>query len=70
MFARDLFILIDIKSKSIIMTDYKKGITVNKPVNEVYRAITEHISDWWSNDLTGAAAKKRRKLYYLIWRNL
>ena len=40
------------------MTDYKKSITVNKPVNEVYRAITEHISDWWSNDLTGAAAKK------------
>src|SRR5437762_12475226 len=37
------------------MNDYKKNITVNKPVSEVYKAITEHISDWWSNDLTGAA---------------
>ncbi len=38
------------------MKDYQKTITVNKPVSEVYAAITEHISDWWSNDLTGAAA--------------
>ena len=39
------------------MTDYQKRIKVNKPVNEVYAAITEHISDWWSNDLAGAAAQ-------------
>jgi uncharacterized protein YndB with AHSA1/START domain len=39
------------------MNDYKKTITVNKPVTEVYAAITEHIADWWSNDLTGAAAQ-------------
>jgi uncharacterized protein YndB with AHSA1/START domain len=38
------------------MNAYQKNITVNKPVTEVYAAITEHISDWWSNDLTGAAA--------------
>jgi uncharacterized protein YndB with AHSA1/START domain len=38
------------------MKDYKKSIAVNKPVREVYAAITEHIADWWSNDLTGAAA--------------
>ena len=38
------------------MKDYQKNIIVNKPVGEVYAAITEHISDWWSNDLTGAAA--------------
>ncbi len=38
------------------MNDYQKSITVNKPVSEVFTAITEHISDWWSNDLTGAAA--------------
>src|ERR1700761_7370842 len=38
-------------------TDYQKIITVNKPTNEVYNAITRHIADWWSNDLTGAAAK-------------
>jgi uncharacterized protein YndB with AHSA1/START domain len=39
------------------MNDYQKSITVNKPVSEVYAAITEHIPDWWSNDLTGAAAR-------------
>jgi len=38
------------------MKDYQKTITVNKPVTEVYAAITEHISDWWSNDLKGAAS--------------
>jgi uncharacterized protein YndB with AHSA1/START domain len=37
------------------MDNYKKNITVNKPVSEVYAAITEHIQDWWSNDLIGAA---------------
>jgi len=37
--------------------DYQKSITVNKPVGEVYTAITKHIADWWSNDLTGAAAQ-------------
>ncbi|MEP6748867.1 MAG: SRPBCC domain-containing protein [Bacteroidota bacterium] len=37
------------------MNDYKKSITVNKPLTEVYAAITERISDWWSNDLAGAA---------------
>jgi uncharacterized protein YndB with AHSA1/START domain len=31
-------------------------MTVNKPVPEVYRVITEHISDWWSRDLTGTSA--------------
>jgi uncharacterized protein YndB with AHSA1/START domain len=39
------------------MNDYQKIMTVNKPVGEVYAAITEHIPDWWSNDLTGAAAR-------------
>ena len=38
------------------MKDYQKSISVNKPKSVVYAAITEHISDWWSNDLTGAAA--------------
>lgn len=37
------------------MKDYQKTMTVNKPVNEVYAAITRHIADWWSNDLSGAA---------------
>lgn len=39
------------------MNDYQKSITVNKPIRDVYAAITEHISDWWSNDLSGAAAR-------------
>ena len=38
--------------------DYQKSITVSRPANEVYAAITEHIRDWWSDDLSGAAAKK------------
>jgi len=38
------------------MKDYQKTITVSKQPSEVYTAITEHIQDWWSNDLTGAAA--------------
>jgi uncharacterized protein YndB with AHSA1/START domain len=37
--------------------DYQKIMTVNKPVSEVYDAITEHISDWWSKDLSGSAAQ-------------
>jgi uncharacterized protein YndB with AHSA1/START domain len=44
------------KIKNTSMSDYQKSITVNKPVSEVYAAITEHISDWWSNDMAGAAA--------------
>ncbi len=39
------------------MNDYQKSLTINKPIGEVYAAITEHISDWWSNDLTGATAR-------------
>jgi hypothetical protein len=37
------------------MKDYQKSINVNRPASEVYVAITEHIADWWSNDLAGAA---------------
>ncbi|MEO7306448.1 MAG: SRPBCC domain-containing protein [Ferruginibacter sp.] len=40
------------------MNDYKKDIIINKPVAEVYAAITLHIADWWSNDLSGASAHK------------
>jgi uncharacterized protein YndB with AHSA1/START domain len=40
------------------MNDYQKSITVNKPVSEVYAAITEHIQDWWSDDFSGVAAQK------------
>ena len=39
------------------MEDYQKRITIDKPVTEVYAAVTEHIAAWWSNDLAGAAAK-------------
>ena len=39
------------------MKDYQKSFSVNKPVSEVYTAITQHIADWWSNDLTGASAQ-------------
>ncbi|WP_159471652.1 SRPBCC domain-containing protein [Dyadobacter sp. 3J3] len=38
------------------MNDYQKSIIVQKPVSEVFAAITEHISDWWTNDLTGSAS--------------
>jgi hypothetical protein len=38
--------------------DYQKSITVNNPADEIYSAITEHIQDWWSDDFSGAAAKK------------
>lgn len=40
------------------MKDYQKSITVNNPAHEVYKAITEHIPDWWSDDFSGAAAQK------------
>jgi uncharacterized protein YndB with AHSA1/START domain len=39
------------------MTDYQKSITVKKSIPEVFAAITQHISEWWSNDLEGAAAR-------------
>lgn len=38
------------------MNNYQKSITVNKSADEVYAAITEHIADWWSDDLNGATA--------------
>lgn len=38
------------------MNDYQKTLTINKPASEVYNAVTLHIADWWSNDLSGAAA--------------
>jgi hypothetical protein len=47
-----------LKYKKSIMKDYQKSFTVNKPVNQVYTAITEHIDAWWSHDLTGTAAIK------------
>lgn len=37
------------------MKDYQKIILLQKSANEVFVAITEHIADWWSNDLTGSA---------------
>jgi uncharacterized protein YndB with AHSA1/START domain len=48
----------NIKTQKIYMNDYQKSITVNKPADEVYSAITEHIQDWWSNDFSGTAAQK------------
>lgn len=38
------------------MNNYQKTITVNNPADEVYAAITRHIADWWSDDLTGTTA--------------
>lgn len=32
-------------------------MTIHQPVSEVFAAITGHIADWWSNDLTGAASR-------------
>lgn len=40
------------------MNDYQKSFTVNKSIDEVYAAITQHIPDWWSNDLQGTAVKE------------
>ncbi|MFI5138681.1 MAG: SRPBCC domain-containing protein [Sphingobacteriales bacterium] len=40
------------------MNDYQKNITVSNSADEVYSAITEHIPDWWSDDFSGAAARK------------
>jgi hypothetical protein len=40
------------------MSDYQKTISVARSADEVYAAITQHIADWWSNDLSGAAAEK------------
>jgi hypothetical protein len=40
------------------MNDYQKSIIVSNTAEEVYSAITEHIQDWWSDDFSGAAAKK------------
>jgi hypothetical protein len=37
------------------MNDYQKSFDINKPESEVNSALTEHISDWWSDDLTGSA---------------
>lgn len=39
------------------MNDYQKSFTANKPARSVYDAITEDISKWWSNDLSGAASQ-------------
>lgn len=39
------------------MSDYQKVMTIDQPAREVFAAITAHISDWWSNDLTGAASR-------------
>jgi len=38
--------------------NYQKSITVGNTPSEVYAAITEHIRDWWSDDISGAAAQK------------
>lgn len=38
------------------MSDYKKTIEVAKPIEEVYKAITIGIPDWWTNDFSGLAS--------------
>jgi uncharacterized protein YndB with AHSA1/START domain len=38
--------------------DYQKSISVSMPAEAVYRAITQHIPEWWSDDFTGAAVLK------------
>ncbi len=40
------------------MKDYQKSITISNSPQEIYAALTEHIQDWWSDDYSGAAAKK------------
>jgi predicted lipoprotein with Yx(FWY)xxD motif len=40
------------------MSNYKNSFTVSNPAGEVYTAITKHIQDWWSDDLSGAADQK------------
>lgn len=37
------------------MKDYQKSFAVSKPAVDVYAAITTHIANWWSNDLSGEA---------------
>jgi hypothetical protein len=39
------------------MDDYQKTITVDNSAHEVYRALTQHIAGWWSDDLSGASSK-------------
>ncbi len=39
------------------MKDYQKSYTLNKPIGEVYDAVTKHIPDWWSKDFNGAGAE-------------
>ena len=38
------------------MSDYQKNLMITKSVDEAYTAVTEHIADWWSDDLAGASA--------------
>jgi hypothetical protein len=40
------------------MKDYQKSITLNCTSAEIYTALTQHITDWWSDDFSGAASKK------------
>ena len=40
------------------MKDYQKSITVNNTPAEVYTAITTQITDWWSDDFSGASAQR------------
>lgn len=37
------------------MKDYQKTIQLNKTAAAVYSALTAHIADWWSNDISGAS---------------
>jgi hypothetical protein len=40
------------------MKDYQKSISVSNSPEEVYTAITAQITDWWSDDFSGAAVQK------------
>ena len=40
------------------MKDYQTSITVHQIAEEIYSALTNHINAWWSNDFSGASAKK------------
>lgn len=39
------------------MENYQKKFEVNKSAQTVYAALTDHVADWWSDDLTGSAMR-------------
>lgn len=49
--------LVNVSLKDFLETNYNNSLVVKSEIEKVYKAITNHISDWWTEDFSGSSNK-------------